>query len=68
MLKNLNHERFCQTYMFNEMPRIRYNATRSYMKVYPKASYKTALVNGSVLLKKVRPRIDELFNEKEEKC
>ena len=62
-LHNLKHEVFCRTYVSDK--RVRLNATRSYMKAYPRASYKTALVNGPVLLGKTRERVAEIMEEGE---
>lgn len=60
-LHNIKHEAFCQTYVRDDS--VRLNATRSYMKVYPRASYTTALVNGPRLLGKTRNRVIEIILE-----
>lgn len=56
---NLKHEAFCRSYLLDE--KTRFNATRTYMRVYPKASYETALVNGPRLLGKTRNFMEEIL-------
>ena len=56
---NLRHEAFCQKYLNDE--KYKFNATRIYMLIYPKASYQTAMANSSRLLRKARARIAELM-------
>lgn len=63
---NLSHEKFCRMYVSGPVAfmgkRVLLNATRAYMAVYPKASYKTALVNGPRLKKRLLWRINELID------
>ena len=59
-LKNPKHEAFCRAYVSKER-QTRFNATRTYMLIYPRAAYKTASVNGSRLLGKTRIRIISLI-------
>lgn len=41
-------KRFCQEYIYD------FNGTRAYQKAYPNASYETAMVNSSVLLRNTK--------------
>lgn len=41
------HKRFCECYIAN-----RYNGTQAYLEAYPDASYDTARINASKLLKR----------------
>ena len=60
-MKNLKHKAFCKAYLYDE--KTRFNATKTYMRIYPSASYHTALVNGPRLLGKTREVITEMLFE-----
>ena len=62
-LKNLRHEFFCRTFIESPNEYVRFNALKSYMEVYPRATKKTAATNGSRLKAKCLDRLLELWEE-----
>ena len=62
-LKNVRHEIFCQTYVNDPSRFIRFNASRSYSKVYPNANPNTCSVNGARLKFRYRYRLIELWKQ-----
>lgn len=56
---NLKHKAFCKRYLLDD--KTRFNATRTYMLIYPRASYETALVNGPRLLGKTSNFMEEIL-------
>lgn len=57
------HESFLKTYLGHPSRYIRFNGTRSYLEIYPRANYRTATTNSSKLLKRHRKWLDKLWEE-----